>query len=1314
MPRARKAPEVRHDRCQAAWGHERAPLGMLAWRRTARRLDELRYVLDKAADRGLSPQRLGSVAGLRCALLRDPQVPLNLVAVLTGLLADVDCAAFLGTAAALSAVAKRAQRLAERARELAVAAESSRAHLEHAQIKAHFAEISRASASKLHAFTKPKLYVAAAPVAVQGERRPVSLAKAKLGFWARQWRVEDSALQNGPKPWIAVHLTQDDRDQCQPLSGSDLLQAGSAFKVNTALKLDALHPRVLRQTYADTLDVLADLLNRIELQHEWPGQVQGIVYVLIDKIGGGERPIGIFAGMVRLWERARLPQLREWQQRTLRDYDFARAGTTAEDAVWHQLLEAEALPDDQGPREMASITVLTDLVKCFERIRLAHVWAWGTYWGMPKILLRMILVTYSMPRRILTDGCFSEQVTTCAAIVPGSVFAIAVLHAMLMHPIDSLLSAWRPPGVRLLVAKYVDDVGLRALGPAALAAEALFSAFDTLVHIFESQLDLEVSLNRGDSRGKTRVIASGKWLYDHTQARWASRGVDVVPSVANLGVQHQGYGKVAAKGKTARAKRVAATRLRAPRLRYAKTKGARVHVVGLRALAPALQFGAAVTGTSPTMIGEMRRQVASTLPGSAGGKDRLLRLALFDADPAPRTVALPIVKWAAAVWERRADPRTMARAWRNQAQKVLGGGWDKSRGPASAIHLQLRMISWQWPRPDVMITVEGLHLDLNLTCPDDVRKMVIRDYQRAQWLEWRARHRADGLDFAPFVEPLQRWFRKKHGGPGASVAAQAVAGGLWTQARAHARLLADSNECQACASLGPSTRRWSWSDWCFRWPVGDALHRLTECPATRAHRTLHPAAKVVHRVATGPAGLWQRGLAQDPASRDRFAPSMEDTHMHVLAGPDGEAPQLSGIVASDGSRTGNWPTTGQVGWAVAAAPPGGGHIVVYGALPLRLPVQANIPRTELYALLQGLLHGVPAISLHVDCQSLLSGVDRGRDWCCAAARPNADLWREVWHKLDDMGFQAGHVALAKVKAHLTMAQKAGLDDAASCAVRANELADTYAKEGAKLGANASRAATALAQDCVAGDVAEALDFIAHMARSAAIDGGWKDSIRPPLRVGEVARRVTKVRPHLMQPTPFGPRCAHCFGSASAGRHCRKHPTSKLQSAGGASAAFADVNGHRLWRTGPYVWCVLCAKHTSTYVRQLAHPCPGRCKQKWWWDNLSEGLPPKTARATRAVAARVGHPRRLLLSEWRRLEDGLPDPPTCPPVAARRWCSAPVLAGAVSRRRPVFRLAQRPDAGRQVCLPWAPAPAPPGASLFDGLTLASLAAGARVV
>ena len=127
--------------------------------------------------------------------------------------------------------------------------------------------------------------------------------------------------------------------------------------------LDDIHASHFAALPNDALEGLAQILNASEAAGQLPSQsvTNKMAYLL--KPDGGDRPIGIMARMVRLWERIRLPNMKRWLATVHREYDFAHAGCTAEGYVWLQMLEDEALGSGSGPLAVGIATILPDIVK---------------------------------------------------------------------------------------------------------------------------------------------------------------------------------------------------------------------------------------------------------------------------------------------------------------------------------------------------------------------------------------------------------------------------------------------------------------------------------------------------------------------------------------------------------------------------------------------------------------------------------------------------------------------------------------------------------------------------------------------------------------------------------------------------------------------------------------------------------------------------------------------------------------------------------------------------------------------------------------
>ena len=96
---------------------------------------------------------------------------------------------------------------------------------------------------------------------------------------------------------------------------------------------------------------------------------------------------------------------------------------------------------------------------------------------------------------------------------------------------------------------------------------------------------------------------------------------------------------------------------------------------------------------------------------------------------------------------------------------------------------------------------------------------------------------------------------------------------------------------------------------------------------------------------------------------------------------------------------------------------------------------------------------IPPLCIWIDNQGVIDGWHKGRIWCTAAARPTANLWREILRILDDIG---GGITLRKCKGHATDADmQAGRSTPFK--QRGNSHADHYAGGGATIAEHAAPA-----------------------------------------------------------------------------------------------------------------------------------------------------------------------------------------------------------------------------------------------------------------
>ena len=347
--------------------------------------------------------------------------------------------------------------------------------------------------------------------------------------WASIWRAQDKEMQGADRPW-EVPSVEDARELPQLAVDGPVGFAAvvGSFKPKTGIGVDAVHPSVWSSISGKGKQLFTDLLHDVELTLTWPAQIRTLIYFLVPKTPTGERPIGLMPSIVRVWERMRKPVMDQWLVSQSRSYDWACKGRSAELAAWQHLVLQEGHGDELGT---GRATALLDMTKCFEQVRLWHVWRWGCHWDFPRGLLRVILLVFSFQRRVGLGGATSEPTQTYAAIIAGSVFSCAILHMLFIWPCDCLMSKWP----RLRLTKYVDDLTISYSGRNHTVADTITEATSLLMGWLESGLDFHVSKDENGKEGKFVVLASNQTLKAMLAAKVIPLSMRVVFSCSALG-----------------------------------------------------------------------------------------------------------------------------------------------------------------------------------------------------------------------------------------------------------------------------------------------------------------------------------------------------------------------------------------------------------------------------------------------------------------------------------------------------------------------------------------------------------------------------------------------------------------------------------------------------------------------------------------------------------------------------------------------------------------------------------------------------------
>ncbi len=467
--------------------------------------------------------------------------------------------------------------------------------------------------------------------------------------------------------------------------------AARRFKPYTGIGADLFRPHWFAWLSDPLLQVISQFMTAIEGAGRWPGQVLVVLVHLIPKEGGGRRPIGLLASIVRWWERVRAPLIQQWRARNARPFNWAAPGRSAERAVWEQSLLDEAAM----ARGWCSASTLVDLVRAFEHVPLEVLWRKAKAHHFPLRLICLVLELCAAPRRLVFRGAVSEATNTLTAVVAGLVAAIDCMYLMVVDTLDGLRRDF--PALRLVA--YVDDLTLHRIGREEEVKSDIEAATARLVKELEEGCRLVVS------RAKSAVVVSGMGLRRKLRKGMTGLGIPVGLKARLLGVDYH-------PGNTRGPKREVQGR------RWQKVMGRRKRVVKLgrgggphvaaTGLAPAAKYGASVTGPSCAVVRQLGSVTAEAY-GKMGGRSVWARLGVRGADHRIGLILKPVRAWIEAVWEGRLGREDMADAWR-YAQRITGLSRRPHRtanGAARSFIAALGRLGWHSPSVDTVMTREG-------------------------------------------------------------------------------------------------------------------------------------------------------------------------------------------------------------------------------------------------------------------------------------------------------------------------------------------------------------------------------------------------------------------------------------------------------------------------------------------------------------------------------------------------------------------------------------------------------------------------------
>ncbi len=850
------------------------------------------------------------------------------------------------------------------------------------------------------------------------------------GIWHRLAAWADSPWRNLPLP--------SDGHPLPPITGPDLRKASSTFAL-TAIGTDNIGPWHYSWLSDELIARFATFLQGLEAVGIWPDDLLEALIHLIPKVTGGRRPIGVLASLLRLWERTRRPVIQAWRDTCARDYQWMARGKGANRAVWAQTVLEEAARQ----RGLASAAVLIDLVKAFEQVILARVWASGVRLGFPTVVLRLAMELCCARRRLVyRKACSTKAASTLTAILAGSGLASDLMFLMVIEPLDTILKEY--DSIRIFV--IADDVKIGVTGGEQQVADTMGDVTRRCIQLLEDGLHMQVSRDSAKEKGKTVALGSSTSVRRKLGKRMGKMGISTVRAAKNLGVDFS-LGRLGVR--TVQLGRLALAQARARRA--ARLGGRLGSLVVTGSAIPSVTYGVAATGMSDGVLASLRSLVAAA-KGKMRGRSTSARLAMDGNDPGLAVVVQPVLDWVSSWWDCLLDHDDMMEAWK-YAVKHVGLAPRPNlavQGGAGAFVAGLRRLGWKTPSPDSVITRDGTILFFGNRPPPggseavDPRSLAkwLKDeyemmtmvhsslaaelnslgqnggYGRAREVElgrppiesfygdtdeearaaavWRrARmHLVDGM-IVPWIWPMARVAaaaRRKGNHSAAASLRACVEGGWWPQARRHAVGMATSSRCK-CGEQ-----------------IGTLWHKLGRCRLSEDARADGCSTSLLR---TARVQVWDPLFSRSVPARPRVPPPPKACTWFERK-QDGAELLASGKVYTDGSAQGWHWRASRAGYSAVCMDDE--NRVTWVLRGVCGEPHASIFRAELKAVLETLRVASPPLIIIVDNSEVVRGFTLGEAWCTRSGADGADIWRDVWHRWKDIG---GGVTIAKVKAHTT-------------------------------------------------------------------------------------------------------------------------------------------------------------------------------------------------------------------------------------------------------------------------------------------------------
>ncbi len=1046
-----------------------------------------------------------------------------------------------------------------------------------------------AGARRAHAYTRLPMEATPTAVKTQGgalSSKPEALLGGQRDKFRAHWKPAAGAYQY---KWPT-------RDELHMLTPDHLRETARSFPWKTACTYDGFHPRQIADLPDEALAALAILLQAVEVSGQWPPQVSLVMTPLLPKPKGGFRPIGLMAGIYRVWAKARRAAADEWEAAHQRAYLSSSRGNGSIETMWRMATRQEA---GVSEGEQAGI-VADDLAAFFETIDREALMREAVAMGYPLPILRAALGAYSAARMLTLQGRVCRELYPTVGVVAGCSLAMSLTKLFYVRAFDAYVKTL-PPAVHLDV--HVDDVTLSAVGPARQVPTLLASARGALATVIQ---DLGCTF----AAEKTAITGTTREITDEIARRIGVAG-DRGASACLLGVDcTAGAPRRRLARKSRRAERLRAALARKVRLRKLRAIVGQGAVRIFRAgVLPAATYDASIWGLSDAECLRVRRVAATAMSPRAKGRS-LSMVHLWNGVPTADAENAPIIMYARMIWKAvtrrdeaimRASSLADIRARWEAAQPAFGPlaqamlearrhdgtippavarrTWSLVRGPLAAAAVSLARRGWRFTSPFTVCDATDTEHTLTTTSPSLLRDLL-RDALRDD-LERRVgasfakadegfRDRRACLDFAT------RYARagKRCSAHQAAVFRAVACGAIWTGSVARARGYDTDGLCALCHAAPDTVHHRTYCCEATRHSVQAAVPSWfwDEARRSSAHDAFWTTAVVPHPAEEAPPPRADLLCEVEHLTREGKENSTVDNLRDI-----------GGRVYVDGSCQ---PSTvrglARAAMALVTADDAGAHTKV-----LQLPVPRHLPQTAQAAetLVMAVAHDSARGALEVigDCLNVIRAYQQTAARALLPGRKYAGV---VLDSFKDLA-RRRLISTRWTRAHRE--ETSAKDEGEARDIRGNKAADEAAKEAIGL------------HPPIGDEVTRKVDFYEKRAPHivAAVTAAMGMFPRAPTDLGRVPRPRTaeeaeRTERHLWSFRAGAWRCQRCDDYITARRMppYRRHQRCTGKGFAESASSFA-AHGHVIIRVEadlPVIMCSKCGSWGNRRTRGLAQPC----------------------------------------------------------------------------------------------------------------------------